>query len=93
MKRRDFLKLIGVAPIAPSVLAAKEKLPFKLNDAQKRIISDYNGATKTITIGNPMAFDYIYEIYCKRPIGFALEDIPKDKYGWVQIYTTAHYAE
>ena len=30
MKRRDFLKLIGLAPIAPSVLAAKENsLSFK----------------------------------------------------------------
>ena len=26
MKRRDFLKLLGIAPLAPSVLAAKEKL-------------------------------------------------------------------
>ena len=28
MKRRDFLKLLGIAPLAPSVLMAKEVVPF-----------------------------------------------------------------
>lgn len=48
MKRRAFLKLIGVASLAPSVLAAP--IPFKLNEVQRRIITDYDGATKTVAI-------------------------------------------
>ena len=37
MKRRDFLKLIGITLIAPSALVMKENLPFKPNAAQKMI--------------------------------------------------------
>lgn len=35
MKRRDFLKLAGVAPIAPSVLAVKEKPQLTVADVRK----------------------------------------------------------
>jgi len=82
MKRRDFLKLIGVAPIAPSVLVAKPKKELTVAAARehcKKTVLDFNTVPNFIT--NTF------------PIGFAVEDIPKEKYGWVQIYTTAHYAE
>jgi len=51
MKRRDFLKLIGVAPIAPSVLAAKATVPFKPNYAQEKIAK---------TIGYTVPIDHYY---------------------------------
>jgi len=78
MKRRDFLKRIGVVSVAPSILAVKEKaLPFKPNEAQKRIITGFDGATKTVMID--------------RTIGFAAEPISKDEYGWVHIYTQGQF--
>ncbi len=39
MNRRIFLKLLGFSPVVPSVLMAKEKLPFKPNNAQMSIIA------------------------------------------------------
>lgn len=35
MKRRDFLKILGISPIAPSLLAAKEKPRLTLAMLQK----------------------------------------------------------
>ena len=64
MKRRDFLKFIGVATLAPSLLVAAPT-PLKLNDAQKMIFANL----KTN----------------ERPIGIALEYIPKGKFGRVLV--------
>ena len=43
MKRRDFLKILGASPLAPSVLMAKET-------AIGNEIIGYDGSTKTITL-------------------------------------------
>lgn len=40
MKRRDFLKLIGIAPLAPSVLAAKESIAPLLKTTKKFLGAD-----------------------------------------------------
>jgi len=76
MKRRNFLKLIGIAPIAPSVLAAKPKKPpfraFTQEMVDKAVchkIVGYNGTTKTISSGTPVA----------------IPDMPRDEYGWAMI--------
>lgn len=44
MKRRDFLKLLGIAPFAPSVLAAKENPLMK--------VTRWDAATKTLTMND-----------------------------------------
>lgn len=82
MKRRDFLKLIGLAPIAPSVLAAKPK--SNLTRAVEELIE------------SPEAKKSIQELcggrVIERPIGFAETYIPKGEFGWVKrccnIYVT-----
>lgn len=33
------MKILGISPIVPSVLCAKEKLPFKPNKAQREILT------------------------------------------------------
>jgi len=80
MKRRDFLKLIGIAPVAPIVLAAMPKKELTVAVARehcKKTVLDF----KTVP-------NYINSTV---PIGFAIEDIPKDEYGWVHIYTQAQF--
>ena len=77
MKRRDFLKLIGIAPIVPSVLVSMPKKELTVAAIREFVDKMPKYEPESFTI----------------PVCFALEDIPKDKYGWVQIYTTAHYAE
>jgi len=76
MKRRDFLKLIGIAPIAPSVLAAMPK---------KKLT--YQGVK--IVFNEKLPEDG--GLLVNRPIGFALEDISKDEYGWARICTQAQF--
>jgi len=48
MKRRDFLKLLGVAPLVPSVLAAKESV-IGIDTATG---ADYNVFTPTVATSN-----------------------------------------
>ncbi len=56
MKRRDFLKLLTVAPSAPSMLVAKEVSPT----GQSREITDCDGSTITATVGSFPTDGYFY---------------------------------
>lgn len=80
MKRRDFLKILGASPFVPSVLMAKEAVPFKPNKAQELIMA--NGTHKTVPlheVSNPNDWETVHFV------GIALEDIPKRAKGWIQI--------
>lgn len=56
MKRRDFLKLLGIAPLAPSVLAAKETPPI---DLSKKMPQPPDDSTETTTF-SPDGVDSVY---------------------------------
>ena len=81
MNRRSFLKLIGVTPIAPSVLVAIPKKELTVITAREFV--DKMPEFKP-NYAQKMIADTI-------PFAIALEDIPKDKYGWVRIYTQAQF--
>lgn len=70
MKRRDFLKLIGITPIVPSVLAAMPKKELTVAAAREFVKKTIPEGGRTINM----------------PIEFTIKDIPKCKYKWVQIY-------
>jgi len=99
MKRRDFLKLIGVAPIAPSVLAAMPKKKatkvFSKELLEKAVETPLGSSVGYWTFtSTPTGHDYLYEMYCNaqyQPIGFAAKDIPIYKYGWVWTTSTVTY--
>ena len=53
MKRRKFLKLLGIAPLAPSVLAATPKYTIGVDMAvgeSKVVCEVWDAATKTIIL-------------------------------------------
>ena len=68
MKRRDFLRLLSIAPLAPSVLMAK--------DESKVTLTLHVGTDKEVT-------DKWRPI--KKTHFIALEDIPKNGWGWFQV--------
>lgn len=61
MKRRDFLKLIGLAPIAPSVLAAKERPIKGLGVDWSEIGNNNTWISYSITIGQDKTDFYCYK--------------------------------
>ena len=81
MNRRNFLKLVGVVMAAPSVLGPEKKkdltVGFSTQDIREWLknneLPNYDNSNYFVVSKTPM------------PIGHALEDIPKDGYGWVQI--------
>ena len=76
MNRRDFLKVIGLAPIFPSVLTTVPQKALTLA-AVRKFVNE-----KVKPDGGRLI-----EI----PVGYALEDIPTGLYGWVQITCTYGY--
>jgi hypothetical protein len=82
MKRRNFLKLMGVAPIAPKALEAipKKEQPKEL--PVENIIPE----TKYMRVEADMT-----TCFCELSEGiFDDEDIP-DKYKWKHVYWTVNY--
>lgn len=100
MNRRHFLKLLGVAPIAPSILVASSKkiVPKRLTEEQRQAAMELLGVDgavgkgkSVIFVSTPTGYSHFYEMYCNaqnQAIGTAMIDIPKDKYGWVRLGPT-----
>ena len=63
MKRRDFLKLIGVASIAPSVLAVMPKADPFAGDVMVENLAPFESTEMgwTYVSANPTGTDYVYD--------------------------------
>ena len=82
MNRRDFLKLIGITPLIPSILMVK---PKELTVANAREFVKKTVIPKKELLDGLVGC-WLFNEGSDIPIGIGLEDIPKDGYGWIQIW-------
>ena len=89
MKRRDFLKLIGLAPLAPSVLAATPKysvgVDMAAGESETAISWSVGNPSNNILFicSNPTGTDYIYDMWKENEQHF--KDCPAYQYQWLHI--------